>query len=59
MKTLTEKQLIYIARNPNLYHDSNGKCILSKQHKKEYDIFMFGEEFMESTNKGEKVIYSK
>jgi len=59
MKTLTEKQMIFMARNSELFHDKNGKSILSEEHKKQFDIFMFGEEFMESDNKGEKVTYTK
>ena len=58
MKTLTEKQMIYMAKNSELFHDKNGKSILSGEHKKEFDIFMFGGEIMESDNKGEKVTYN-
>jgi len=59
MNTLTVKQMIFMARNSELFHDKNGKSILSEEHKKQFDIFMFGEEFMESDNKGEKVTYTK
>ena len=31
----------------------------SKEHQKQINIFAFGKEFMESENKGEKVIYNK
>ena len=54
---LTEKQMIFMAKNSELFHDKNGNSILSKEHKKQFDIFMFGEEFMESDNKGSKVTY--
>ena len=59
MGNLTEKQMIFMARNTDLFHDKNGKSILSKKHKEQFDIFMFGEEFMESANKGSKVIYNQ
>lgn len=50
MKILTEKQMIEILENKTFSKQS-------KQHQKQINIFAFGEEFMESDNKGEKVQY--
>tara|TARA_Y100000593_G_scaffold88444_1_gene170782 strand:- start:1240 stop:1443 length:204 start_codon:yes stop_codon:yes gene_type:complete len=49
---LTEKQMIKIFRDK-----SWGS--LSEDEMKQFNIFMFGEEFMESDNKGSKVIYNQ
>ena len=32
---------------------------LNREQMKQFNIFMFGEEFMESNNKGSKVIYNQ
>ena len=49
---LTEKQMIKIFRDKSWNS-------LSEDEMKEFNIFMFGEEFMESDNKGSKVIYNQ
>ena len=57
MKSLTEIELIFMAKNHDLFHDERGNSLLSKDQKRQFDIFMFGEEFMNSKNKGKKVTY--
>ena len=57
LNTLSEKQLTFIAENSSLLHDQNGELILSEKHEKEFMAFMFGEEFIASKTKGEKVTY--
>ena len=49
---LTEKQMIKIFRDKSW-------SSLSEDEMKQFNIFMFGEEFMESDNKGSKVTYKQ
>ena len=55
MKMLTEKQMINIAKssNPNKLDE------LNKEEHKQFFNFMFGEEFMQSDDKGAKKTYNK
>tara|TARA_R100000908_G_C3688915_1_gene104174 strand:+ start:507 stop:671 length:165 start_codon:yes stop_codon:yes gene_type:complete len=50
MKPLTEDQMEKIA-------DDGSASTLNPTHKKQFMIFMFGEEFMESEDKGSKKVY--
>ena len=49
---LNKKQMIKIFKDKSW-------GLLDEDEMKQFNIFMFGEEFMESANKGSKVIYSQ
>tara|TARA_R100000988_G_scaffold49433_1_gene24111 strand:+ start:124 stop:285 length:162 start_codon:yes stop_codon:yes gene_type:complete len=49
---MTEEQMDHIWKN-NLY------STLSDDHKKQFDVWMWGEEFMESDNKGSLQTYEE
>lgn len=55
MNKLSKKQLKFIADNSTMFFDKNFKSILTKEAKREFNNFMFGEEFMNSNNKGELI----
>tara|TARA_Y100000004_G_scaffold184404_1_gene233404 strand:- start:500 stop:715 length:216 start_codon:yes stop_codon:yes gene_type:complete len=52
---LSQKQLKFIADNRTMFFDKNSKSILTKEAKREFNNFMFGEDFMNSNNKGELI----
>ena len=49
---LTEKQMIKIFKDKSW-------SSLNEEQMKQFNVFMFGEEFMESNNKGSKVTYKQ